>query len=198
MVAIVVPFRAAGKQRLDAPEEDRSRLALAMLADVLTACVTVAPTRVVTADPDATDLAAELGADVVDDPGGGQGPAVASALAGLPDEPVLVVNADVPCVLPRDLRVLARAAELGALGLVEAEDGTTNAVALPTPGVFAPLYGPGSAERFREHAKALGLAVQVAELPNLGRDVDTTADLERVGPRAGRHTRAALAVVAAR
>ena len=108
MVAIVVPFRGTGgKQRLDAPEELRDRLALAMLADVLTACVATGPTRVVTSDAAAIELAEELGAEVVADPGGGQGAAVAAGLSGLPDGPTLVVNADVPCVVPHDLRTLA-------------------------------------------------------------------------------------------
>ena len=34
---------------------------------------------------------------------GGQGAAVAAVLAELPDEPVLVVNSDLPCATPRDL-----------------------------------------------------------------------------------------------
>ena len=192
-MAIVVPFRGTGgKQRLDAPEGLREQLSLAMLGDVLTACVATGPTRVVSSDPAAAELAAELGADVVADPGGGQGPAVATALAGLPQEPTLVVNADVPCVVPHDLRTLARAAELGAFGLVEAEDGTTNALALPTPAAFAPLYGPDSAQRFREHAEAAGLEATDAEIPNLCDDIDTMGDLERLAHRAAPRTQAAI------
>jgi 2-phospho-L-lactate guanylyltransferase len=199
MVAIVVPFRgAAGKQRLDAPEGIRAQLALAMLGDVLTACIATAPTRLVTSDPEAAELATELGAEVVADPGGGQGPAVAAGLAGLPSEPTLVVNADVPCVVPHDLRTLARAAELGALGLVEAEDGTTNALALPFPAAFAPLYGPGSGRRFREHAEAAGLEATEAEIPNLCDDIDTMADLERLAHRAAPRTQAALGTLSRR
>jgi len=71
--AMVVTYRANGKSRL--PEPVRSELALAMLGDVLTACAAVAPTTLVTDDHDAADLAAELGATVETDPGGGQGAA---------------------------------------------------------------------------------------------------------------------------
>ncbi|MBA2461115.1 MAG: 2-phospho-L-lactate guanylyltransferase [Actinobacteria bacterium] len=196
MTAIVVPFRgASGKRRLDAPDELRAQLALAMLGDVVMACVSTARTLVVTSDPAARGVAAELGAEIVPDPGGGQGAAVAAALADLPDEPALVVNADVPCVVPHDLRTLARAAELGALGLVEAEDGTTNALALPQPAAFAPLYGPGSARRFRKHAAAIGLEAVGAAIPNLADDVDTVADLERLTYRAGPRTQAAVGVL---
>lgn len=199
MVAIVVPFRGpGGKERLELSEELRTELALAMLGDVLTACVATAPTRVVTSDPAAAAVATELGAEVVADPGGGQGPAVAAALADLPEEPTLVVNADVPCVVPHDLRTLAGAAEIGAFGFVAAEDGTTNALALPAPSAFAPLYGPASARRFQEHAAGVGLETTEAVIPNLCDDVDTVADLERLAQRAAPRTQAALGLLSRR
>jgi 2-phospho-L-lactate guanylyltransferase len=198
MEQIVVPFRGpSGKQRLDVPEEFRSELALAMLGDVLSAAVAVGSTLLVTADDAGRALALELGAESVDDPGGGQGPAVAAALALVQDLPVLVMNADLPCVVPHDLRTLAGMAELGALGLVEAEDGTTNALALPRPGLFAPLYGAGSAGRFRAHAEANGVTAIAAVIPNLADDVDTLEDLTRIGLRAGPRTQAAIGQLAA-
>ncbi len=193
MAPIVIPFRGlAGKQRIDAPEELREQLALAMLGDVVSACVAADRTLVVTRDEDGRGLADELGAELVEDPGGGQGPAVAAGLAELPDRPALVVNADLPCAVARDLRTLADVAERGAFGIVEAEDGTTNALALPRPKVFAPLYGAGSAARFRDHALSLRYEVSDAAIPNLVDDVDTRADLERVALRVGPRTQAAL------
>ena len=196
MTAIVVPFRGnRDKQRIEAPDDVRAHLALAMLGDVVTACVAMTRTLIVTADEGAAELAAELGAEVSSDPGGGQGEAVKAGLAGLPEEPVLVVNADVPCVVPHDLRTLAGAAELGAIGLVEAGDGTTNALALPRPSAFAPLYGARSADRFRDHAAALGVESVAAAIPNLADDVDTLDDLDRLTLRAGPRTQAALALL---
>jgi 2-phospho-L-lactate guanylyltransferase len=196
MLRIVVPFHGAdGKRRVAVPAPVRAQLALAMLGDVVSACVVAAPTVVVTAEREAGELALELGADVRPDPGGGQGPAVGAALAELPDGPVLVVNADLPCVVPHDLRTLAGTAELGALGLVEADDGTTNALALPTPAAFAPLYGPGSAARFRARAEELGLDAVALALPNLAHDVDRLADLDGLALRAGPRTQAALAAL---
>jgi len=197
MAQIVVPFRGeSGKQRLDAPDELRSTLALAMLGDVLTACVAAGRTILVTSDAAARALADELGAELVDDPGAGQGPAVAAALERVQDGPILVLNADLPCVVPHDVRTLAGAAELGALGLVEAEDGTTNALALPRASLFAPLYGPRSADRFRRHAEELGVVAVAAAIPNLADDVDTLEDLARIGFRAGPRTQTAIGLLA--
>jgi 2-phospho-L-lactate guanylyltransferase len=187
--AIVVPYRANGKSRL--PEPVRAELALAMLGDVLTACAAGAPTTLVSDDPAAIALAEELGATAVADPGEGQAAAVSAGLAQV-GAPALVVNADLPCAVPADLRTLAEVAEAGAVGLVEAADGTTNALALPQTTLFAPLYGSGSADRFREHVRASGVDCLSAAIPNLADDVDTIDDLLRVGLRAGPRTQAAL------
>lgn len=193
MTQIVVPFRGEnGKRRLDAPEEERVRLSLAMLGDVLAAATVAGRTLVVTGDAGGRALAGELGAETVAEPGGGQGAAVAAALERLGEGTVLVINADLPCVVPHDLRTLAGAAELGAIGYVEAEDGTTNALALPSAELFAPLYGGGSAARFRDHAEGLGVAAISCAIPNLSDDVDTLDDLRRIGLRAGPRTQAAL------
>jgi 2-phospho-L-lactate guanylyltransferase len=193
MAAIVVPFRGAGgKQRLGPlPDEERDALALAMLADVLAACRPVGGTTVVTSDHLAGRLADDHEAAVVPDPGSGQGAAVAAALRAL-DGPVLVVNADVPCVVPTDLRSLEAATPPDGLAYVAARDGTTNALGLSSPAHFAPLYGPGSAERFRLHGHTIGVAVVPAAIPNLADDVDSIEDLERLEPRVGPHTLAEL------
>jgi len=196
MAQIVVPFRGEdGKRRLDAPEEARSELALAMLGDVLAAATVIGRTLVVTDDRAGRAVAAELGAEPVADAHGGQGAAVVAALARLGDGPVLVVNADLPCVVPHDLRTFAGAAELGAIGYVEAADGTTNALALPVKEHFAPLYGGGSAARFRDHADSIGVPAIACAIPNLGDDVDTLDDLHRIGLRAGPRTQAVISRV---
>ena len=196
MPTIVVPFRGAtGKQRL-APltEGARAALTLAMLADVLAACTVVSETVVATSDEDAARVASDFEARVAADPGGGQGAAVAAALRDLPDRRTLVVNADVPCVTPADVRALDAAAPERGIAYVAARDGTTNALALSSPSLFAPLYGPGSAERFHAHAHALGLTVVPAALPNIADDVDSLEDLERLELRLGPRTLSTHAV----
>ena len=195
MAAIVVPFRGTGgKRRLRGlPGEHRDRLLLAMLADVLVAATAVSRTVVVTSDERGAEVAAELGAETVPDPGGGQGAAVAAALGLLPTDAVLIVNADVPCVTPYDLRSLVAATPAGGIALVASADGRTNALSLPAPHLFQPLYGPRSAQRFRDAADDLGLEVVIAQIPNLADDVDTADDLDRISSRAGPRTRSALA-----
>jgi 2-phospho-L-lactate guanylyltransferase (CobY/MobA/RfbA family) len=155
MATFVIPFRVNGKTRLG----DR-QLARAMLADV---------------------QAAAGDALVVEAPGG-QGTAVAAALAGL-SGPVTIVNSDLPCVTASELQELSAAAP----ALVAAPDGTTNALALRDARDFEPLYGADSAARFERRLGARRL-----ELPGLRDDVDTWADLERVRERVGPHTRACL------
>src|SRR4051812_29757456 len=139
MAAFVIPYRVGGKTRLGDPG-----LAAAMLADV-------------------REVAS--GALVADAPGG-QGSAVATALAGLRG-PVTILNSDLPCVTGAELEQLAAAAP----ALVAAADGTTNALALRDAAHFVPLYGPGSAERFE-----LQLAAVRLDLPGLSDDVDTWDD----------------------
>ena len=147
-----------------------------MLDDVLAACEAVGPTFVAGGED-------------------GQGEAVAAALREIDERPILIVNADLPAVRPRDLLSLLGALPEDGLALVEAADGTTNALALASPQLFAPLYGPGSAERFRTRARKLGVPAATAAIPSLADDVDTIADLERLEGRLGPATAAALDVL---
>jgi 2-phospho-L-lactate/phosphoenolpyruvate guanylyltransferase len=175
---IVVPYRGDAKRRL--PASIRAGVAVAMLGDVVAAALEVGAVVVVTDDV----AVVPPGAQALSDPGGGLGAAVAAGLAQVQGH-ALVVNADLPCLTPDALRRLAAA----GLALVEAADGTTNALSLPDPAIFAALYGPGSAARFRAHAPFATL-----DIPELVADVDTGADLERVASRCGPRTRALVAV----
>jgi len=175
MPTVIVPFRREhAKRRLrPLPEEARGALAEAMLADVLAAAEAIARKTIVAPEAD-------------------QGEAVELALRSIDSGPTLVVNADLPCAQPRDLLALLGALPAGGLALVEARDGTTNALALAAPHLFAPLYGPGSAQRFRARAERLDVRVVTAEIPNLADDVDTLDDLERLESRLGPHAAGAL------
>ena len=194
MITVVIPFAGAeGKTRLHSSARIRRALAQAMFCDVLAASTSVGRTRVVTPDEEAAEAAHDAGAQAVEDPGGGQGAAVQAGLEGVEPGGILVVNADVPCVVPHDLRSLLAAKPAGCFALVEALDGTTNALSLPSAESFAPLYGPSSSDRFRAHAASLGVEAVSVALPNLAEDVDTMDDLTRLQLRAGPRTQACLA-----
>ena len=137
-----------------------------MLEHVLAAAGSVGRTWVVSPDPVA-------GATWIPDPGGGQGAAVEAALGEIGTGPVLIVNSDLPSVTADDLHTLYEAIPEGGIAIAPARDGTTNALGLADATLFAPLYGPGSAARFRAHAEH---AVEVVRA-GLRDDVDTPADL---------------------
>ena len=195
MPSLVVPFRGAeGKSRLELPTRAaRALLVHAMLADVVTACLAVGPTFVVTSDASVGPALFD-GARVVADPRRGQGEAVRAGLdaafAAGAHAPSLVVNADLPCATARDLLALAGAVPAGGLAIAAAADGTTNAIALASADLFVPVYGPGSAARFA----GLGSS-RIVEVPNLMDDVDTVGDLLRLGDRLGPHTRSVLSAL---
>jgi 2-phospho-L-lactate guanylyltransferase len=153
-----------------------------MLGDVVDAALPLGRVLVVTDDK----AVVPAGAELVPDPGGGLGAAVAAGLARVEGH-ALVVNADLPGATTLSLRQLAEA----GLALVEARDGTTNALSLPDVTEFEPLYGPGSAARFRAHAPFATVSI-----PELEADVDSDDDLGRLGPDVGPRTRALLAVPA--
>jgi 2-phospho-L-lactate guanylyltransferase len=195
MPTIVVPFRGSrGKQRL-APlsEPMRAAVAAAMLADVLAACAPLGRTLLVA--PPGEPTVAETAVELVADPDDGQGAAVAAALARVEHGPVFVVNADLPCATAADLVALLDALPGGGIALAEAADGTTNALALASPRLFRPLYGAGSAARFRSLVEP-GAARTVA-IANLVDDVDTLDDLRRLRGRLGPLTSRALVTVEA-
>jgi len=198
VTTVVIPFAGVeGKTRLHASRRTRHELSLAMFGDVLAAALAVGSVRVVTPDPDGIARARSAGAQVVEDPGSGQGAAVAAAVAELEPGAILILNADVPCVMPDDLRALLAATPAGGMALVEALDGTTNALSIPAPEAFADLYGRDSAARFRLHGEALGLEVVAAVVPNLADDVDTLDDLQRLHLRLGPRSQAALSTLPA-
>ena len=103
MARYVIPFRPNGKTRLGDP-----RLALCMADDVMAAAARLS---------DEPILADGLG---------GQGHAVAAALATL-EGAVTIVNGDCPCVTSDELEELTA----NAPALVGARAGTTNPLALP-------------------------------------------------------------------
>ena len=155
MVRIVVPFRGLeAKTRLGLGPE----FAQAMLDDVVAAAASSATCVVADADGRAGR--------------GGRRRARATPADG----PVLVVNADLPCVTrARPVRARSAACPPGGIALVEAADGTTNALALADAGSFAPCTARAAPLGSRRTRRA-----PRSSIPNLVDDVDTMDDLDRV------------------
>jgi 2-phospho-L-lactate/phosphoenolpyruvate guanylyltransferase len=188
-VFAVVPVKRfdAAKQRLAAGYEHERRRALvaAMVEDVLTAIAktrSIERTILVSGDPLAQGLASELGAEVLPDPEDvGH---VQAALAGIAKaevegaDTVVLLPGDCPLLDPRELDSLLTGLPENYVGIVPDRHGSgTNALVLKPPSAIVPAFGEGSRERHVELAREAGIPFEVVELPSLGLDLDTPADV---------------------
>jgi 2-phospho-L-lactate/phosphoenolpyruvate guanylyltransferase len=180
----VVPLRApgVGKTRLASVLDpaQRARLAGAMLGDVARALHGSAVDDVVVAagGPPAAAAAAALGLEVVLDPGDGRGlDEVLAAAVGHRSRThdVLIVTADLPCLTTAEIdTLLAADAEV----VIAPTTGGGTGGLLRRPGSrIATAYGPGSATRHRELARAAGASTVTRHLDGFTYDVDTFTDL---------------------
>jgi 2-phospho-L-lactate guanylyltransferase len=189
VIAALVPVKALdrAKGRLAAllSQEERRRLALAMLEDVLRALRAVPRVdelAVVSPDTDVLARAGELGAEPLSEPplcqGVNQALAHASAaLSGRGADTLLVVAADLPAALPGDIGTLLDVIAETGLALVPTHDRGTGAIALRPPGAIPFRFGPRSSVAHRREAVARGLPARVLLLASLSRDVDQPDDL---------------------
>jgi len=177
----------AAKQRLaiGLDEERRRALIAAMVGDVLAAvgeARSVERTIVVSSEPAAAELAAAAGAELLPDPD--EGGHVGAARAGIARAVALgarcavLVPGDCPLLDPRELDRLLTGIPDPYVAVVPDRHGTgTNALALCPPGAIAPAFGEGSCARHVAAAREAGIAFGVEELPSLGLDLDTPADI---------------------
>jgi 2-phospho-L-lactate guanylyltransferase len=209
-VTAVLPVKRfnAAKQRLAAglDGEQRRNLMEAMVGDVLEAigeARTIERTIVVSGDPIAKELAAEAGAEVVPDPE--DGGHVEAALAGIARAEaegatcVVLLPGDCPLLEPRELDRLLTGLPERYVGIVPDRHGTgTNALALSPPDAIVPAFGEGSRARHIALAREAGVPFGVEELPSLGLDLDTPADVialtRKLAARTGRARRTAKAL----
>ena len=205
MLAAIVPFKGlrTAKSRLSPALPDRARMeiALAMLLDVVEACLSstaISRTVVVTPDPEAAELLSGMGVEVLADRGVGQTAAVELALrrlgeAGDPPSAVALLVADIPLVSGRNLDEAASlAGSEGMVVLTPSSDGGTNILVQRPPGVLRLSYGPGSFRRHLEEALRRGLRVRVYRAAEAEIDVDTPEDLELIAAFSRGHLREAL------
>jgi 2-phospho-L-lactate guanylyltransferase len=199
--AVVIPVRAleGAKSRLGAvldAEERRELVELLLRQAVRAALATtgVGPVAVVSGDPAALAVAAELGALPVAQRSSGLNTGLVEArdaMAGLADR-LLVLPADIPGVTSEALGALLAAADAASAGrpvvaLAPDRHGRgTNAQLLDPPGVIDPAFGGDSRAAHAGLAAAAG--ARFVELPGpLELDVDTADDLllaEAIRPEA--------------
>ncbi|HZP58503.1 MAG TPA: 2-phospho-L-lactate guanylyltransferase [Dehalococcoidia bacterium] len=214
MRAALIPVKelSQAKMRL-APglgPAERASLALAMLADVVDACLESGcfeQVCVLSRDPDVRWEARERGASPLAEPATLADDAPLVALnAGLRFAQkylarrrgvtgLVVLPADIPLARADDLRAVVDA--LGpdgdACAIVAARDGGTNALAMRPAELVQPAFGPESARAHRAAARDAGARVIDLALERLAFDVDAPADLDALrGLPAGPSTRAWL------
>lgn len=178
---------ATAKRRLRDGLESRRREALveAMFTDVLRSLRRTAVDRiiVVTGSRYAQRIAADHAAVVLTDAETGHNDAAAlginAALDGGADR-VLLVPGDCPVLDPQEVDgLLGLPATPPSVLIVPDRHGTgTNGLVLSPPNAVSPSFGPGSAQRHLELARARGASAQIVEVPSLALDIDTPEDLE--------------------
>ena len=200
MRIVLIPMKplASAKERL-APAlnpDERRRLSLAMLADVIDAARDFDRVWVLNSDADAAAVARAAGVEPVDDPAPGKGLnasldeatklAIAEGGSG-----ILVVSADLAAVTTGDLEALSAAP---GVSLAPDRAGVgTNALWRSPGDAIGLAFGPNSRAAHERLARDGGSDLSVVERPGLAIDVDTPDDLAAAWSHGvGSHTRKAL------
>jgi 2-phospho-L-lactate guanylyltransferase len=186
----VVPVKdtRTAKQRLAGvmDQQTRTLLAHAMLEDVLSAiaaATSLAGLVVVTADPLAMQIARRYGARLLSEGGEvGQTHAIRYAvemLAVKGRRAILTLPIDVPLITPAEIdAVVAAARREVEFVIVPAHDRQgSNAILCARPGHVPLSFGNHSFAPHLAAARERGLEPCIVELPGIGLDIDSPADL---------------------
>jgi 2-phospho-L-lactate guanylyltransferase len=185
----ILPIKrfSAGKQRLATGMSGRGRrdLVAAMAGDVLTALAQarmVEQTILVSAEPRAQEMARAVGAEVLEDPGDrGHSEAARLGIARASEsgaEAVILVPGDCPLLDPQEIDGLLTGLPPHHVAVIPDRHGTgTNGLVLSPPDAIPPAFGENSRERHEESALSRGLSCSIENIPSLGLDLDTPADL---------------------
>jgi 2-phospho-L-lactate guanylyltransferase len=167
-------------------QQTRTLLAYSMLEDVLSAAVAAASLAgvvVVTADPMATQISDRYGARVLSK-GGEEGQTramryAAEALAAEGRAAILTLPIDVPLITPQEIdAVVAAARREVEFVIVPAHDRQGSNAILCAPPAHVPLsFGNHSFAPHLAAARQRGLEPCIVELPGIGLDIDSPADL---------------------
>jgi 2-phospho-L-lactate guanylyltransferase len=189
---ILVPIKntSCAKQRLASilDQDSRTRLAQAMLHDVLSALhqwKDRPSVGIVTSDAYATQLAREYKFEVIADP---QNPGETGAIEMATqvcvergEDSTLVIPADIPLIQPWELEQIYRQAPAQGTVLVPAGDGRGTNAAFRRPANLFPLrFGNDSFKPHYAAAQATGQPCAVLNLPGIAVDVDNPEDLQQL------------------
>ena len=190
MILIPVKNLSAAKQRLAAllDQPSRTRLAQAMLQDVLTAVhgwKDRPQVALVTSDPYAVELAREYRFEIIPDPDNpGETAAIEMATQAAIErraQSTLVIPADIPLIQAWELEELIKHAPAEGSVLVPAGDGRGTNAAFRRPANLFPLrFGNDSFKPHHAAAQATGKPCVVLNLPGIAVDVDNPADLQQL------------------
>ena len=182
MLGLVIPVKMldSTKMRLSGSldPDQRRRLTLAMLADVLRATEHITQRIVVTKDPDAEAVAIANGCTICVDPGVGLNGALDSAgilAMSIQIDRLLVIPSDVPTVTGSDLDELINAN--AEVVIARSKDGGTNGLLRSPADVIPAMFGPQSATAHAHEAARLGVSAVRLDLPSLANDIDDMAGL---------------------
>jgi 2-phospho-L-lactate guanylyltransferase len=193
VISALVPAKALdqAKGRLASllSEEERRKLALAMLEDVVRALQAVPVIDFITVvSPDAEVLAKarELGAEGLEEPASVRG--INQALAfGMESavtegaETLLIVLADVPAVTPADVEsVLAELPNGKGVAICPSSARGTSILALRPPDVIPFRFGQNSFAAHKREAMARGITATVARIDSVAHDIDEPEDLREL------------------
>ena len=193
----------AAKKRL-APhfsEEDRKRIAEALLFDALALCESAdfLSWWVISDDEDVLDQARERDFRSVRDAGVGLNEAVNLGIGAAMTEgagSITVVPSDVPLAFKGDLVDLLDTGATSDVVVVPSErDGGTNGLYMSPPDLLRPRFGEGSLRRHIALAEQSSYRCALLSLPRLALDIDTLEDVRDFldKPAHGEsHTRALL------
>jgi 2-phospho-L-lactate guanylyltransferase len=165
--------------------DERKQFCLKMLEDILKTVKStkrIKQTVVVSNDPEVFHVTKNFEATYLKEKEAGLNEAVFEAIDWCIDggaTSVLVLPADIPLVMPRDLNRILALGEKASMVISPSRGGKgTNALLLTPPNVCPTFYGSCSFQRHLEEASKRGISYRSFESPRIALDIDTVDDLK--------------------
>ena len=197
-VRVIVPLKSIkkSKSRLSSLRpEDRAKLTLAMLRNVLDAVGNargISDVTVVSGDRSASRIAHSHGAKFLwEGRRRGLNRAMKLAIAKLEQNltgAAMIIHADLPLLTSHDIDSLVTRSQDCGITIVPCKNGTgTNALLLRPPSVIPPVFGKGSYKTHLSLAKKTGFRWKVLRIRGIQFDIDDPRDLRQFMRHNGRN-----------